>query len=55
MPAYLRKAKKDTLLQISQHNHVAAYAKSTGKTYSKIRLPLHTGNSKYWNSTTQIK
>ena len=52
---HLRKEKKETLLQISQHSNVAPYAKSTGKTYRKIILPLHTLNKRYWNNTTQIK
>ena len=42
MLTHLRKEKKDTLLQISQHNNVDSYEKSTGKTYSKIILLLHT-------------
>lgn len=45
---------KETLLQISQHSNVAPYAKSAGKAYSKIILPLHTLNNRYWNNTTQI-
>ena len=52
---HLRKAKKETLLQISQHSNVAPYAKSTGKIYSNIILPLHTLYKRSWNNTTQIK
>lgn len=55
MLTHLRKEKKDTLLQISQHISVAPYAKSTGKIYSKIILQLETLYKRYCNNTTQIK